>query len=459
MQKFKKKLKNVPKNASQVLCSTNSGLNKEEILSDQSGLKNDKQFLNNPDGNHQQHKAGSDLRVQNIVYVLNMRGKPLMPTTQSKARRLLKQNKAKVVKRSPFTIQLTIATGETKQKLTLGVDTGYKNIGLSVVSENKELFSANIQLRTDISDKLSERAMYRRNRRNRLWYRKPRWKNRANARKSGRLMPSVKQKIDSHIKIIEKVKSILPISRLVIETGLFDMAKMKNPDIKKWEYQKGDLYEFENVKAFVLSRDQHTCYFKKGCSNKLHVHHIKFRSQGGSDKLDNLITVCEKHHNQIHKGKLKLEKVGRFKELKSATVMNVIRKRILEYFQNAVETFGYETKVKMRNLGLEKSHINDAFVIAGGVDQERIKSFDIVQKRKNDRCLQLNRNGFKPSIRKKRYDIQPKDEVIIENKKYVVKGIFNKGSYVRVFDSMKNILNFRVDKIQKHFYHGSLVWD
>jgi hypothetical protein len=455
MQKLEQRNTYTPTNASQVCCNCDSGLNKDENLSIQS-LKT---CANNPDENHQQHKADSDLRVQNIVYVLSMRGNPLMPTTQSKARRLLKQNKAKIVKRIPFTIQLTIATGETKQDLTLGVDTGYKNIGISVVSESKELFSANVQLRTDISDKLSERAMYRKNRRNRLWYRKPRWGNRANAKKEGRLMPSVKQKIDSHIGIIEKIKSILPISKLIIEAGLFDMAKMKNPNIKNWQYQKGNLYEVENVKAFVLSRDNHKCFFNKNCSNKLHVHHIKFRSNGGSDKPNNLITVCEKHHNQIHKGKLKLEKVGKFKELKSATVMNVIRKRLLEYFQNAIETFGYETKVKMRISGLEKSHINDAFVIAMGTNQERIKSFEIIQKRKNNRCLQLNRKGFKPSIRKKKYSIQPQDEIMIENKKYLVKGIFNKGNYVRVLDKFKNILNFRVDKIEKHFYQGSFVWN
>lgn len=71
----------------------------------------------------------------------------------------------------------------------------------------------------------------------------------------------------------------------------------------------------------------------------------------------------------------------------------------------------------------------------------------------------MNRKGFKPSIRKKKYAIQPKDVIIIENQKYIVKGIFNKGTYVRVFDSMQNVLNFRVDRIEKHFYQGSLVWN
>ena len=40
------------------------------------------------------------------VYVLNKHGKPLMPCKASKARKLLRDNKAKVVRKTPFTIQL-----------------------------------------------------------------------------------------------------------------------------------------------------------------------------------------------------------------------------------------------------------------------------------------------------------------------------------------------------------------
>ena len=456
MQKFRKKLKNTPKDASQVLCSVNSQLNKEETLSVESGLKNDKLFLNNPDGNQSESNRRQNMSVS--VYVLNKRGEPLMPCSPRKAKVLLKQGKAKVVKRSPFTIQLSSATGETKQEIVLGVDTGYKNIGISAISEKKELLSANVELRTNVSDLLKEKAMYRRNRRNKLWYRKPRWNNRANARKEGRLMPSVLHKVNTHISVIEKIKRILPISKVVLETGLFDMQKMENDKIKSYQYQKGEMFGFENIKSYVLSRDSHQCFFKCKDAHKLEVHHIKFRSQGGTDNPNNLITLCSVCHKKVHAGKLELN-VKKHKELKSATIMNVIRKRLLEFYLDAVETFGYETKVKRREIKLEKSHINDAFVIAGGANQKRIKSFEITQKRKNNRCLQLNRKGFKPSIRKKKYAIQPKDVIIIENQKYIVKGIFNKGTYVRVFDSMQNILNFRVDRIEKHFYQGSLVWN
>lgn len=136
-------------------------------------------------------QAGQDLRVP-AVYVLNMRGYPLMPTTPRKARTLLKEEKAKVTTRTPFTIQLTSATGETKQDLTLGIDSGYEHIGLSVLAETKEVYSAEVQLRTDMVKLNSERRMYRRARRGRnTWYRQPRFDNRK--KPEGWLAPSIQR--------------------------------------------------------------------------------------------------------------------------------------------------------------------------------------------------------------------------------------------------------------------------
>lgn len=449
MQQFKKKLNNTPKDAPQVLCSVNSQLNKEEILSVESGLKNDKRFLNNPDVDQSESNRKQNMSVS--VYVLNQRGELLMPCSPRKAKVLLKQGKAKVVKRSPFTIQLTMATGETKQEVVLGVDTGYSNVGVSVITEKKELLSATFKLRTNISDLLKERAMYRRGRRNKVWYREPRWKNRANARKEGRLMPSVLHKVNTHISIIERIKKLLPVSKIVLETGLFDMQKMENDKIRNYQYQKGEMYGFENVKSYVLSRDKHTCFFK--CKDsKLEVHHIKFRSQGGTDNPNNLITLCEKCHKKVHAGKLEIN-VKKHKELKASTAMNIIRKRLLEFYLDAEETFGYETKVKRREIDLEKSHSNDAFVIAGGNSQIRSKEFEVIQKRKNNRCLQLNRKGFKPSIRKQRYPIHSKDLVLIGGEWKETSGTHCKGT--RIMVEGKSIA---VKNIEKYFNNKTLIW-
>jgi len=119
-----------------------------------------------------------------LVYILNMRGQSLMPCKPRKAKMLLKQGKAKVVKRLPFVIQLLIATGENKQPITLGIDPGYSNIGLSVVTTDKEeLFSAEVILRKGIVNLNLNRKMYRRNKRSRLWYRQCRFLNRLKARK------------------------------------------------------------------------------------------------------------------------------------------------------------------------------------------------------------------------------------------------------------------------------------
>ena len=110
-----------------------------------------------------------------LVYVLNNDGKPLMPCKEAKARKLLRDGKAKVIKRTPFTIQLNWDCENNVQPVTLGVDTGYKNVGLSAVTDKEELFASEVKLRTDITGLLTERKQYRRTRRSRLWHRKPRF--------------------------------------------------------------------------------------------------------------------------------------------------------------------------------------------------------------------------------------------------------------------------------------------
>jgi N6-L-threonylcarbamoyladenine synthase len=386
---------------------------------------------NNPEENPLSGKRGQSLRV----FVLNMRGKPLMPTTPGKARRLLKQKKAKVIRRTPFTIQLKYATGETKQPIVLGVDTGYKNVGLSAVSEGKELFSSEVEIRTDIVKLLSERRQYRRTRRNRLWYRKPRFLNRGN-KKQGMLAPSVQNRIDSHIKLIGFVKSILPISQINIEVAAFDIQKINNPDIEGKEYQNGVQKDFWNVREYVLSRDGHTCQACKGKSkdNILNVHHIESHQTGG-DRPDNLITLCQKCHKNYHKGKIEL-KVKKSKGFKTETIMSIVRWKIVNKLRelgNTVNiTYGYITKSARIDLKIEKSHWNDAFCIAGGNKQERVNIWMAKQIRRNNRAIQLNRKGAKPSIRKVRHNFQPMDLVRFVNSNYFVKGIQNLGKYIKL---------------------------
>jgi hypothetical protein len=170
----------------------------------------------------------------------------------------------------------------------------------------------------------------------------------------------------------------------------------------------------------------------------LEVHHIKYRSNGGSDTPTNLITLCYKHHKSLHDGKIILN-VKKHKSLNSATTMNVIRSQLLKLFPDAIETFGYVTKANRYKHGIEKTHSNDAFVIADGSNQERGTEQKIIFKRKNNRSIQLNRNGYAPSIRKQMYSIQPNDLVEWSGKTYISKGCHNKGARVMILDGIKRL--------------------
>ena len=121
-----------------------------------------------------------------MVYVINRRGKALMPTDRhGKVRRLLKSGLAHVVRRIPFTIQLDYDTTEITQPITLGIDAGSKFIGVCATTDKKELYAANVELRNDIVDKLSTRREQRRTRRSRLRYRKARFNNRVSSKHKG----------------------------------------------------------------------------------------------------------------------------------------------------------------------------------------------------------------------------------------------------------------------------------
>lgn len=166
-----------------------------------------------------------------MVYVLNKDGQPLMPTNRyAKVRILLKNKLAKVVQAKPFTIQLLYETSDFTQPLTLGVDSGFLNIGFSVISEKKELICGEVKLLQGVKDRLQEKSNYRRNRRSHLRYRKPKFNNRK--RKEGWLAPSIQHKLDAHIRFIEQLRKILSITSISIEVANFDIQKIKNPNIQ-----------------------------------------------------------------------------------------------------------------------------------------------------------------------------------------------------------------------------------
>ena len=312
-----------------------------------------------------------------MVYVQDINGEPMMPTTRyGKVRRLLKENKAVVVNLCPFTIRLTYITTNYKQEVVLGVDAGTKYIGLSATSKSKELYASEVILRSDIVDLLATRREQRGTRRSRLRYRKPRFDNRTKSKRPGWVAPSVQYKVDAHLKVVERIYSILPISNIIIEVAQFDTQKMKNPDISGKEYQEGDQFGFWNVREYVLARDGHKCQHCKGRSKDpiLNVHHIESRKTGG-DSPSNLITLCETCHKAYHRGDIEL-KAKRGKSLRDAAVMDIMKWRLyneLKYFHpNVNMTFGYITKYNRINNNISKSHVADAFVISKNLNAKRL---------------------------------------------------------------------------------------
>ena len=305
-----------------------------------------------------------------LVYVLNKNGHPLMPTERcGKIRRLLKNGLAKVIKRCPFTIQLTYETTNVVQEVNLGIDAGSKTIGLSATTEAKELFASNVILRNDIVDLLSTRGENRRARRSRKTrYRKVRFNNRN--KPNGWLAPSILNKINTHVKVVADIYRILPIKNIIVETASFDIQKIKNPEIQGVEYQQGEQLNFWNVREYVLFRDNHTCQCCKGKSKDkiLNVHHIESRKTGG-DAPNNLITLCEYCHKQYHLGNVKLPNtIKRGTSFKDAAFMGIMRWAFYEQLKAMYPcvsmTFGYITKNTRIANNLPKEHYVDARCIS-----------------------------------------------------------------------------------------------
>ena len=240
----------------------------------------------------------------------------------------------------------------------------------------------------------------------------------------GWLPPSIRSKINTHIKVVEKVHKILPISQVVVEVAQFDIQKIKNPEISGAEYQQGDQMGFWNAREYVLYRDGHKCQHCKGKSKDkiLNVHHIESRKTGG-DAPNNLITLCKTCHDDFHSGKIEL-KIKRGQSFRDASLMNIMRwflwDKLKELYPNSKLTYGYITKNKRIKNGLEKSHRTDARCISGNSLAEPLDHWYFY---KQVRCQnrQLHKVNPKRGIRRANkapryvYGYQLFDEVRVPN--------------------------------------------
>ena len=180
-------------------------------------------------------------------------------------------------------VRLLYETGARTQPVDLGIDAGSRAIGIFACAGKKELYAAEVELRPDVTEKLSMRREMRRGRRyHKTRYRSSRFNNRVRSRHKGWLAPIVEVKIASHLKAVGDVMRILPISHITVETASFDIQKVKTleegkPLPEDMDYQHGDQLGFWNVQEYVLFRDGHACRCCGGRSKDriLNVHHIE----------------------------------------------------------------------------------------------------------------------------------------------------------------------------------------
>jgi len=322
-----------------------------------------------------------------VIYLVDGKNNPLHPTKKlDMIRRWIKQNKAEIAKLSENIILIQVFKIFDKSKtinceFRIGIDPGYKNIGFALFKIYKDsitkLFSGEVNTRTsEVTKLLLERKMYRNSRRyyrrknvkrkfNHAKFRNPIWKN----RKKRHFQPTHIHLINSHWSILNKIFKLIPLdqSKIHIEYSKFDIHKIINPKVFSWKYQKGIQYGFENVKSYVRDRDDYTCQICKTSKNiVLEVHHIIERNNNGSDRPDNLITLCSKCHDKVHRGINTCPNI-KSKQFKDMGVLNSCMKFIYETLSQYIptqDTYGYITKSIRLASNIDKTHANDASIIA-----------------------------------------------------------------------------------------------
>ena len=299
-----------------------------------------------------------------LIFVIDLEGTPLIPTCEARARLLLKQGKAKVYSVMPFTIQLNRIVDNVVGEFKVGIDDGAKRVGISVAHDDKVVFAGTIKLRQDVSKKMLQRSQYRRTRRSRnLRHRQARF---LNLGKKGWISPTIKQKKDSILRVIDYLKKQLNIVECVIEQGQFDISSMSQGyKLTGKEYQISE-YKGNNWRQKVLWRDGYKCQHC-GSEENLQAHHIIFKSNGGGNSVKNGITLCVECHVSLHRGEWKLmKKIKHFKypaHLQQGKwyLYNALKKR----FKIIRIYYGWMTAKARSKLGIEKTHHGDSSAMIG----------------------------------------------------------------------------------------------
>ena len=372
------------------------------------------------------------------VYVVSQNGKPLMPSYRyAHVRILLKGGMAKVIKTKPFTIQLLYETTEYTQPLYGGTDPGRTNIGNAVLKQNGEpVYADHVETRNkQIPDLMKERAAHRnasrrgeRHRRQRraikngtitfplekerilLGCEEPiinkfiinseaRFSNRK--RPPGWLTPTARQLVQTTLNMVKKILTILPVTDWTLEINRFAFMLMEDGTVRSVDFQNGRMKNFEDVNSYIYAMQDGKCPV---CGKLIeHYHHIIPRSQGGSNRPDNIIGICADCHEKIHtkKDSEVLAAIKKAGEKKKYSALSVLNQAIPYIYQELTEIFGeehihicygWQTKELYTRIGFPKTHSTDAICIAAlGANliplSSAEKPFEVKQFRRHDRQL------------------------------------------------------------------------
>lgn len=284
--------------------------------------------------------------MQNRVLVLDKNRQPLMPCHPARARQLLRQEKAAVFRRFPFTIILIGREGGAVQPMRLKLDPGSKTTGMVLVAEFVRrgpvvVWAAELQHRGDaIRHALHDRWARRRFRRYRKTrYRPTRFRNRR--RPQGWLAPSLQHRVDTTMTWVRKLRRWSPVTALSQELVRFDTQALQNPEISGVAYQQGTLAGYE-VREYLLEKWGRRCAYCDAEHVPLEIEHIHPKSRGGSDRVSNLTLAC--HACNQEKGD---QDLGRF--------LNQAAGRRRRMLQNARAFAGSDKKKLARRLAQEES--------------------------------------------------------------------------------------------------------
>lgn len=349
----------------------------------------------------------------NYAFVLDANGKKLAPTKEQKAWFLIRKKRATLVSKYPMVIQLKkkILDKEIcKDEIRCGIDDGSLYVGVALVQKcqtrNKVIFKGTIEQRNDVKHLMGARCGFRHYHRYHKRYRPARFDNRNSSKREGRIAPSVLQKRQAIIRVINQLNKWINITNYWLEDVAIDIRALTDGyKPYRWQYQKSNRLD-ENIRKAVILRDGCKC-MECGKSNcKLEVHHIKPRRLKGSNTLGNLITLCTKCHQKTE-GKEELYMDRYFSMLNSSDNKNLnyaqhvmigkkwLREQLSELGALTLTTGG-DTANKRIDWNIEKTHSNDAICITGlHPDTRNVKEWTIKPMRRQSKAKTDNVLGIK----------------------------------------------------------------